>query len=183
MKRKRYRVMFIAMITFAAMAVTSVAGTFPDIQQKHSWAEPYIEDMVQRGLIKGYTDGTFKPDNPISKLEAIILASRILGVTYDENKEFVDAAFVTFEDELADFDIQYKTEAAYLLYWGALRITELPAYIGDDVKNTAMTRHEVAKLLTKIMGGEAEAQGNPIVILDYADVADIPPLQRHMFNI
>jgi hypothetical protein len=98
---------------------------FPDITSRHSWAEEYIENMVQRGLLKGYTDGTFKPDNPISKLEAIILASRILGVTYEENEEFADAALAAFEDDLDKYDIQYKKEAAYLLYRGVLKISEL----------------------------------------------------------
>jgi hypothetical protein len=31
-----------------------------------------------------------------------------------------------------------------------------------------MNRAEVARLLTKVMGGETEALSNPIVVLDYA---------------
>ncbi|MCK9479446.1 MAG: S-layer homology domain-containing protein [Firmicutes bacterium] len=178
MKFKRCTALIVAFFVFSIMTLSSVAATFPDILERHSWAAEHIEDMVKRGLLKGYTDGTFKPDNPISKLEAVILAARILGVTYQENDEFAEAALAAYEDELAAFDIQYKKEAAYLLYRGCIRISELPSYIGDTVKNTAMNRHEVAKLLTKVMGGETEAQSNPIVILDYADDGEIPAASK-----
>lgn len=178
MKLKHFILLIAAVFMIWSLTVTSFAGTFPDITSRHSWAEEYIENMVQRGLLKGYTDGTFKPDNPISKLEAIILASRILGVTYEENEEFADAALAAFEDDLDKYDIQYKKEAAYLLYRGVLKISELPEYIGDNVKNTAMNRAEVARLLTKVMGGETEALSNPIVVLDYADDKDIPAASK-----
>ena len=121
MKLKHFILLIAAVFMIWSLTVTSFAGTFPDITSRHSWAEKYIENMVQRGLLKGYTDGTFKPDNPISKLEAIILASRILGVTYEENEEFADAALAAFEDDLDKYDIQYKKEAAYLLYRECLK--------------------------------------------------------------
>lgn len=174
MKFKGFVAAILTMVMILAMASVSFAAIFPDIEARHSWAKEYIEDMVTRGLLKGYTDGTFKPDNPISKLEAVILAARILGVTYEENADFVSAASNAFARELASYDIQYKDEVAYLLYWGALKISELPSYIGDSVKNTAMHRHEVAVLLTKVMGGESDAQSNPMIILDYKDESQIP---------
>ena len=59
-----------------------------------------------------------------------------------------------------------------------LKISELPEYIGDNVKNTAMNRAEVARLLTKVMGGETEALSTPIVVLDYADDKDIPAASK-----
>ena len=163
----------IAIMLLTALPIAN-AGTFPDVLDRHSWAAEYIEDMVSRGLIKGYTDGTFKPDNPISKLEAVILAARILGITEERNEAFAEAANEAYADELADYNINYKSEAAYLLYWKALKISELPQYIGEDVKNTAMKRHEVAALLTKVMGGEAVALSNSMIVLDYADADTIP---------
>ncbi|NLB81587.1 MAG: S-layer homology domain-containing protein [Clostridiaceae bacterium] len=174
MKFKRFALSLIAFSVIVSMVFTCYAVTFPDILERHSWAADYIDDMVSRGLLKGYTDGTFKPDNPISKLEAVILAARILGVTYDENQEFAEAALSAYQQELAAYDIQYKKEAAYLLYWGSLRINELPDYIGDNTKNTPMNRHGVAKMLTKVLGGEVEALSNPIVLLNYADDNEIP---------
>ncbi|OQB15185.1 MAG: S-layer protein sap precursor [Firmicutes bacterium ADurb.Bin193] len=173
---------FIATTLAVVMLIGTVtivhAGTFPDVLLRHSWAEPYIEEMVDRGLLKGYTDGTFKPDNPISKLEAVILSARILGVNNEENADFVDAALAAYEKELSGYDTPYKREAAYLLYWNALKVSELADYIGKDVRNTAMKRFEVAVLLTKVMGGEDEALSNTMVVLDYTDDSQIPAASK-----
>jgi hypothetical protein len=174
MNCKRYAAAIVSIAMLFAVVLHAGAATFPDVLPKHSWAAEYIEDMVSRGLIKGYTDGTFRPDNPISKLEAVILAARILGITKSENEEFVQAALEAYSSELEDYDINYKAEVAYLLYWNVLKLSELPSYIGDDVKNTAMRRFEVATLLTKVMGGEKEALESGIIILDYADSDTVP---------
>ena len=37
------------------------------------WAEPLIKDLVARGIVNGYEDGTYKPENPVSKAEFIKL--------------------------------------------------------------------------------------------------------------
>ena len=64
-----------------------------------TWSKRVIKRIHGRHLQAGQS---------ISKLEAIILASRILGVTYEENEEFADAALAAFEDDLDKYDIQYK---------------------------------------------------------------------------
>ena len=42
-----------------------------------NWAKPEIETMIKRGIITGYTDGTFKPSNNITRAEFLTLLSRI----------------------------------------------------------------------------------------------------------
>ncbi len=164
----------LSVVMLMAMMTAVSAGTFPDVLAKHSWAEEYIEDMVSRGLLKGYTDGTFKPDNAISKLEAMILSARILGINNSENAEYAALANSAYEAELKGYDIQYKKEVAYLLYLGVIKPSELSQYIGDNVKNTAMKRYEVAVLIKKVLGGEDTALENSMIILDYKDDSSIP---------
>ena len=36
--------------------------------------------MVEQGIISGYTDGTFQPSRNLSKIEALILLSKVAGV-------------------------------------------------------------------------------------------------------
>ncbi|MBQ9736922.1 MAG: S-layer homology domain-containing protein, partial [Clostridia bacterium] len=64
---------------------TVAAATFSDVENDPTvaWAKPYITEMSEKGYIKGYEDGTFKPNNPISKTEALILLSRMIGVNND----------------------------------------------------------------------------------------------------
>jgi len=59
------------------------------------WANQCIEEMAAIGLLKGYPDGSFKPDQQLSQAEALSLVMRIAA----------DAADITInEDETADED-------------------------------------------------------------------------------
>lgn len=51
-----------------AIATPSMAqSTFSDIQG--SWAQSCIVELTQRGIISGYPDGTFRPNNPVNRAE------------------------------------------------------------------------------------------------------------------
>lgn len=43
------------------------------------WAAPYISALTQAGYIKGYTDGTFRPDLPVTRAELVALLNRVVG--------------------------------------------------------------------------------------------------------
>ncbi len=43
------------------------AQTYSDIQAH--WAKNCIQNLTQRGIISGYTDGSFRPNNLISRAE------------------------------------------------------------------------------------------------------------------
>ena len=43
------------------------SASFPDIQ-KH-WARPFIEALAGRGILNGYPDGRFRPDNSVTRAE------------------------------------------------------------------------------------------------------------------
>ena len=57
---------------------------FSDIDSH--WAEKYINRAAQAGWIKGYPDGTFKPDKNITRAEAMTLINAVLGRTPDKDK-------------------------------------------------------------------------------------------------
>jgi len=48
------------------------------------WAEQMIAAASQRGWITGYPDGTFRPDQPITRAEAATLINRVLGRQVDQ---------------------------------------------------------------------------------------------------
>jgi len=52
------------------------ADAFPDTT--NHWAAGYINALVVHGAITGYEDGTFRPDSPITRAEAVTLVNRIL---------------------------------------------------------------------------------------------------------
>lgn len=67
---------------FAAMAVRFFGGEtdgtdhFTDIAGH--WANHEINLAYARDLIRGYPDGTFRPDQPITRAEAMVIVNRVL---------------------------------------------------------------------------------------------------------
>lgn len=60
-------------------------STFKDV--KGHWAENYVSVATELGLLKGYDDGTFRPEQEVSYAEVIAIILRILGyVNIDETQ-------------------------------------------------------------------------------------------------
>lgn len=66
-------------LAFCAPGPVTVAGDFPDISQH--WGKDFIVNLAAAGYIKGYPDGTFKPDNTVSQAEFISVLINCMGVT------------------------------------------------------------------------------------------------------
>ncbi|MGF1675894.1 MAG: S-layer homology domain-containing protein, partial [Rivularia sp. (in: cyanobacteria)] len=47
--------------------MTITSARFPDIT--NHWARPFIEALARRGILNGYPDGTFRPDNSVTRAE------------------------------------------------------------------------------------------------------------------
>ncbi len=174
MKFKKLISLFITVMLVVGMVSTVSAASFPDLESRHNWAKDAIDNMVSRGILKGYTDGTFKPDRAVTHMETLIIASRIMGVDEDVNEEYREVALEQYESVLSSYDITYKAEVAYLLYTGVLTTDELSKYISNTTKDQPLKRYEAAILLTKLVGGEKDALANSVIVLDFADASSIP---------
>lgn len=56
--------------------------TFSDVPMNH-WAKDAIVKVKAEGLISGYPDGTFKPDAPITRAEAVSIVNRMFDRVAD----------------------------------------------------------------------------------------------------
>ena len=82
------RAQFCSIIVRAMKApVATVEGTptqaaktsgFPDMEG-YSWAEGYIAYAIEKGVVTGYPDGTFKPGSNVSMSELITMTLRAAG--------------------------------------------------------------------------------------------------------
>ncbi len=169
-----------AVITAAALSVTmsisAFAAKFPDVTEKtYPWAVEAIESMADEGIIKGYEDGSFNPAKTVSKLESLVLISRILGVNNEKTSRITEAAWDVYGEAIAEYELPYgKDEIAYLLGKKVLSVDELEEYIGAAHRDDALKRYEVAILLTKAMDAEASLKAELAGELEYADTSDIP---------
>jgi len=66
-------------------------AVFPDVPGSH-WAVSYIENLVTRGILAGYTDGTFKPNNTITRAEFAKIVAVAKGLGTATGSSFSDTA-------------------------------------------------------------------------------------------
>ena len=66
--------------------------TFPDAL--NHWANGFIGAVETRGHIRGYPDGTFRPDAQVSRAEVVTLLNSLIGRTaYPEHVRYLDNPF------------------------------------------------------------------------------------------
>ncbi|HYF92658.1 MAG TPA: S-layer homology domain-containing protein [Symbiobacteriaceae bacterium] len=56
--------------------------TFTDSAAIAEWARGYVATAVEMGLIRGFDDGSFRPDDPVSRVQVAVVAAR--GLRYKE---------------------------------------------------------------------------------------------------
>jgi N-acetylneuraminic acid mutarotase len=76
---------------FPLVAGDASAAPFPDVPPEHPYYA-YIETAYQHGLIRGYKDGSFRPDAPVSRgqLAKILVQAAQLPLTQPATPTFAD---------------------------------------------------------------------------------------------
>ncbi len=95
---------------FAIATPSQAQSSFSDVQG--SWAQPCITELSQRGIISGYPDGSFRPNNPVTRAEYAAMvgkafpnASRVRTAT-----RFVDVSSTNW----AYSAISYASQTGFL---------------------------------------------------------------------
>ena len=73
------------------------SASFTDVDSSH-WAYRYIATAASYGWLEGYPDGTFRPDQPITRAEVMTLINRILNRGVNEESQLGD--FTNFPDNV-----------------------------------------------------------------------------------
>lgn len=88
MTRAEVTTMFARLLTEQIDADKTYSNTFSDVPKGY-WAANYIGYMQQFGIITGYSDGSFRPDAPVTRAEFAAIASRFEKLT-EGSKSFTD---------------------------------------------------------------------------------------------
>jgi len=121
-----------------------IEPTFPDVASSH-WAATYIEGLVTAGIISGYTDGTFKPSNHITRAEFAKIACVAAGLSPISG----DASFS---------DTAGHWAAGYIEAAKAAGI--IGGYADGTFRPNAMiTRAEIAKIVVGAAGLATDTSG------------------------
>jgi len=78
---------FIFSILFSLPTAPAIAG-IQDISSH--WAKPQIEYLMAQKIISGYPDNTFRPENPISRAEFIVMTNKAFNFTASADINYSD---------------------------------------------------------------------------------------------
>ncbi len=117
--------------------------SFSDVEE-NSWYAPAVNEASQRGLINGYPDGSFKPQNPINKAEA----HKILGKAFSW-----DLSDLSSQDPFLDVP-SISWFGPYITY--AKENNYLPVLATQYHPQSLMTRGEAADIIFRLV---AKAEG------------------------
>ena len=153
-------ILLLAFVLTMVMPVSAFAASFSDVPSNH-WAIQQLDRMNARGIIGGYEDGTARPNNPVTQFEAITMASRIMGLKYDEATH--KGTYLPFK--YPDWTGAYST--AVIAYEAGLIDSN------DFNHSSAASREWIAKLLIKAMKAENEVSGAANDVLSFGDTNSI----------
>ena len=85
---------------YSSQKISSQTGisSFSDVEQG-DWARDYIDEAYARGWIRGYEDGTFRGQNPITRGEMITITNHLLNREADQ--EYINthnSSIIQFRD-------------------------------------------------------------------------------------
>lgn len=132
---------------------------FPDVSSAY-WAYPFITNLTQRGILTGMDDGTFQPDEPVTRAQYAAMLDQVLPETPTQSP-------IAFSDVSTDYWASSAIDAA--VQRGFLK--GYPE--GDFQPDQPITRVQVLTSLVNGMGISTAA--NPEAIVQrFADTNQIP---------
>ncbi|MGI5998680.1 MAG: S-layer homology domain-containing protein [Lutispora sp.] len=138
-----------------------------------SWALKSIEKLGAKGIISGYGDKCYRPQNKVTNLEALTLILKLTDHKEDAEKN----------DRVHSYLTKYQNQWGIKWGWGYLYVAVeegilLPEEIKDFNPNQPIKRHELAKYLVRAMGMTKEAEKHMDSKLDFKDANAIPKGSR-----
>ncbi len=89
--KRLLQALLLSLLLACCMETTAFAAQYPDVTDEH-WAKPYIDRWSDSGILKGYPDGKFHPDDPVTRGQLSAILYSILGVEPVEGYSYPDLA-------------------------------------------------------------------------------------------
>nr|MBQ4317669.1 S-layer homology domain-containing protein [Clostridia bacterium] len=138
MKRTASVTIALALLISAVISAAPASYAAFDDTEGH-WAYDTIEVMTAEGILSGYGDGTFRPDNTVTRAEFVKMMVAAFGLEKAEDEHFVPYADVSSADWYYTY-ISAALSDGFLIDYG---ITFEP--------HTELTREEAVTLLARYL--------------------------------
>ncbi|WP_130861987.1 S-layer homology domain-containing protein [Bacilliculturomica massiliensis] len=151
-----------AVMVFAAALPPSSASYAADTPKdvKGHWAQKYIEKAIAAGIVNGYSNGEFRPENPVTRAEFCHMLNEALGNTATASVSFKDVA----KDGWYYSDVSKAVAAGYTNGYDD----------GTFGPNRKITRQEAAIMLSLVV----PTYGNSATLTGYPDYNNISTWAR-----
>lgn len=137
------------------IGISSISFAYSDTSEH--WAREAIDDMSDKKIVNGYSDGTFKPNNEMTRAEFIAVVNRMLGLKNESSRYIPDIS----RQDWYYADVRKAVEAGILK--------------GDDAgyirPNDTITREEAVVVLARAFK-IADAVGIDISYSDRSEISD-----------
>ena len=152
-----------AMLVFS-VALPGMAFQFPDVPTNH-WAAEQMDILSDKGVIVGYPDGTFRPDENVTRAEFASMAIKALGQEHTSVAQPVN--FTDITEDFWAYDAIQKSVFFDLISCPPSGEPFRP----DDTVTRAESITVAVNALTTEQISEAKAKE---VLSKYADAASVP---------
>lgn len=148
----------------AVVAFAGGAFAFPDVAEDH-WAAKQIQELHDRGIVVGYPDGTFQPDDNVTRAEYASMVIKALG-----QQDINVAQPVNFTDITPEFWAYDVIQKALYFDLIACESDEDTFRPDDSVSRAESITMAVNALTTQ----EISVDKAVLALQNYADVANVP---------
>ncbi|MDP4095047.1 MAG: S-layer homology domain-containing protein, partial [Bacillota bacterium] len=180
MKRQKKSLLAVAIVMI--MVVSSICSVyaapwkainagkqFKDVNMNF-WGYKYINALSQKGIINGYSDGSFKPNGKVSRAEFATMLTKTLNLTTTDNTQtFADVAPGSWDfnvvEAAKDYLTGYRTSTGIMYFYGSYNAV----------------REDMAVALVKALKIQV-APNNGALAQVYSDFSQITPsLQDYVY--
>lgn len=147
---KRFIAIFLAVASLSIISVSVFAKDFSDVKSG-KWYYAPVMFCQERGIVSGYTNGTFKPNNNITRAEFCVMLNKVADNLGLKKKAITDvAACKQYEKQYTDYKANkwYSIAVANCLANGYISGTSKTALsLGKNI-----LRQDVAVMIDKMFG-------------------------------
>lgn len=165
--RKRFTRIISLVLCLIMVLLTSVLAQPTTDDYSNHWAGKQIKSFLEKGFVSVHKDGSFKPNEPITRADFVAIANKAFGLTEKDKTSFKDV-------KPGD------------TYYNDFLIARKAGYITGNPNGTAlpkgyMTRQEYAVILTRLLKLDNKKDIN--VADKFADSADIPTWSKGSIGV
>lgn len=161
-------------ILMAAGTASASQRVFPDIQLGH-WAEKDLAEMKLKGVVAGFSDDNYHPNEPLSREQSVAMLLRVVGLNGVKPK-YTLAQHVGNNSIPWHKDVSPWAKEAVAVAWekGIIPETDLTNFRPKE----PCKRHEMTVFAIRAMGETANALTRIGANLKFKDAADIPKASK-----